>query len=182
MTKFHNTMLRGTATLLMTLTMFAAACAESANQTPYAYITEDSALSVRDELAIQQILARMNHAVDSQAWDEYLTFYAEDGVLDSGFAGVSQGHEEIRAWLEASAPYISTKRHLVTNIVINGEGDRATSVSYLTIFERESALRLDGTAVVTDEFERQPDGRWAIVRHTTSVDPATLAAIQGSAE
>lgn len=55
-------------------------------------------------------------------------------------------------------------------------------MAYLTVFERESALRLDGTAVVTDELARGPDGRWVVVRHTTTLDPATLAALQGGAE
>ncbi|MEM9493925.1 MAG: nuclear transport factor 2 family protein, partial [Myxococcota bacterium] len=119
---------------------------------------------------------RMNHSVDAQTWDQYVSFYTEDGVLDSGIGGVAEGRQGIRELLEMMAPYISTKRHVASNIVINGEGDSATAVSYLTIFEREEALRIDGTAVITDEFERQPDGTWLVVRHTTVVDPATAAA------
>lgn len=182
MTTHYQTKLRGTAAILLTLTLGLAGCAENAIDTLDSHITASNALSPRDELEIHQLLARMNLAIDTQSWDAYVTFYAEDGVLDSGIAGVSQGHDEIRAWLEAMAPYISTKRHVVSNIIINGAGNQATSVAYLTVFERESALRLDGTAVVTDELERGPDGRWVVVRHTTTLDPATLAASQGGAE
>jgi hypothetical protein len=50
---------------------------------------------------------------------------------------------------------------------------------YLTVFERQAGLTLAGTAFVTDEFRRGPNG-WQVVRHTTRVDPATVKATQAA--
>lgn len=78
MTTHHQTKLRGTAAILLTLTLGLAGCAENAIDTLDSHITASNALSPRDELEIRQLLARMNLAIDTQSWDAYVTFYAED--------------------------------------------------------------------------------------------------------
>jgi ketosteroid isomerase-like protein len=128
---------------------------------------------------INDIIARMNHAIDANDYPAYASFYAEDGYIDSGFGPLSRGREAIVASLNQSAPFITNKRHVASNVVINGGRNRVTAVYYLTVFERAAGLTLAGTALITDTFERR-GGRWHVVSHVTRMDPATLAAMSAA--
>ncbi len=141
-----------------------------------AYITAENKLPVADELAIRQIMARANHAVDTADYDLYLSFFLLTTFMDSGFGPPLRAHRTPGS-SEQSRPLISGKRHVTANIVMHGEGDRAEVVSYLIVFERDAAVRFAGSAVITDTFEKRND-KWVIVRHVTRMDPATIAALQ----
>ena len=143
------------------------------------YISETNAIAAADQLAILDVIARMNHAIDVNDYPLYASFYTADGTIDSGFGPPSVGATAIVASLQQSAPFITNKRHVVGNPVISGSGDRAKVTYYLTVFERQSGLTLAGTAVITDTL-RRVDGRWRVSSHTTRMDPATLAAMQAA--
>lgn len=160
-------------------------CATAQIAPPPAYLPQASAPSVADQVAIADLIARMNQSIDANDYTSYAEFYAEGGVIDSGFGPPVTGRPAIVASLEQSAPFITNKRHVAANIVMNGNMETVTAVYYLTVFERQAGLTLAGTALITDEFERSATG-WQVVRHTTRMDPATLAAMSaamaGSAE
>jgi ketosteroid isomerase-like protein len=136
-------------------------------------------VSSDDAWAILDIIARMNGAIDTEDYALYASYYTDDGVIDSGFGPPVRGHEAIRQSLEASAPFITNKRHAAANVVLNRDGERLVATYYLTVFERRSALAVAGTALIVDAFERE-GGVWKVASHTTRMDPATLAAMQGS--
>lgn len=142
-----------------------------------AYVTAENELSLEDQVAIEGLIVRMNHAVDLDDYALYASFYASDGVIDSGFGEPVAGRDAIVASLEQSAPFITNKRHAAVNIVLHGSGDAATATYYLLVFERAAGLELAGTAVITDTFARGAEG-WHVTRHQTRMDPATLAAMQ----
>jgi ketosteroid isomerase-like protein len=144
-----------------------------------AYISEANSLNVTDQLAILDVVARMNHAIDVADYRLYASFYTDDGVIDSGFGPPSVGGAAIVATLNQSAPFITNKRHVVGNPVISGEGDTAKVTYYLMVFERQTGLTLAGTAVITDTLRRE-DARWKVASHTTRMDPATLSAMQAA--
>lgn len=139
------------------------------------YILVENELNAADDMAIRQIVTRLNHAVDTGDYKIYASFFADDAVFDTAF-GQAIGPMQIIAALEQSRPYISGKRHVASNILISGSGDRAVATSYLTVFEATTALALVGTAVNVDTLEKRGD-RWAVIRHETTLDPATLAAM-----
>lgn len=141
-----------------------------------AYITEENDLSAADELAIRQVIARLNHALDAADYALYASFYADDAVFVTDF-GDATGPDQIAQALEASRPLITNKRHLATNLVISGAGDRAVVTSYLTVFERAVALTYLGSAINIDMLEKR-DGQWIVVRHESELDPATVEALQ----
>jgi ketosteroid isomerase-like protein len=147
--------------------------------TPAPHLPQASQPAAVDQLAIADLIARMNLAIDANDYAAYAAFYAEDGVIDSGFGPPTTGRAAILASLNKSAPFITNKRHVASNIVINGSAQAATAVYYLTVFERQAGLTLAGTAVITDEFKRGPAG-WQVVRHTTRMDPATLQAMRAA--
>ncbi|MEM8810054.1 MAG: nuclear transport factor 2 family protein [Cyanobacteria bacterium P01_G01_bin.38] len=141
-----------------------------------AYITEENDLSAADELAIRQVIARLNHALDAADYSLYASFYADDAVFVTDF-GDATGPDQIAQALEASRPLITNKRHLATNLVISGADDRAVVTSYLTVFERTASLTYVGSAINIDTLEKRY-GQWIVVRHESELDPATIEALQ----
>ncbi len=165
------------AAAAVALTAFgAAASAEPAAEATAPYAQSATRVPPGAYAEINDIIARMNQAIDANDYEAYAGFYAEDGHIDSGFGPLSRGREAIVASLNQSAPFITNKRHVASNVVLNGDRNRLTAVYYLTVFERASGLALAGTALITDTFERR-DGRWQVVSHVTRMDPATLAAM-----
>ena len=136
-----------------------------------AYISDQSTLKSEDESELRQIIARLNHALDSGDYALYSEYFADDGVFVSGF-GDAIGPEQVANALQQVSPYISGKRHIAGNLVISGSGDEATVTSYLIVFERELALEYVGSAVNVDTFKRI-DSKWKVVRHESTLDPAT---------
>ncbi len=144
--------------------------------TPYAPPQAGASVRASDALQIMDIIARMNGAIDTNDYALYGSYYVADGVIDSGFGPPVTGHAAIIASLEASAPFITNKRHAAANIVLNRRGEDVVATYYLIVFERQAGLTLAGTALIVDEFRRV--GReWKVVRHTTRMDLATIAAM-----
>lgn len=152
------------------------ALAQSNEKLDPAYITAEMNLPPEDVLALQQVIFRLNHALDEADYDLYGSFFAEDGVFVSGF-GDAVGPEAVSAVLEQVSPFITNKRHVAGNVVISGEGDDAVVTSYLVVFERETGLEFVGSAINVDTMERR-NGQWMVVRHDSYLDPATYRAIQ----
>lgn len=157
----------------------AAGSQEPVNGTQSLVRSSKSQLSPADQLQIIDVIARMNQAIDSEDYAAYAEFYTADGVIDSGFGPPTEGRQAIIESLEASAPFITNKRHVAANIVINGNEQSATVDYYLTVFERTASLTLAGTAVITDEFMKVDD-EWLVMSHTTRMDAATLAAMSAA--
>ena len=128
-------------------------------------------VSVADDLAARQVIARLNHALDAGDYALYGAFFAEDGVFESDF-GDAVGPAAVASALEQVRPFITGKRHVAANPVINREGERLVVTTYLIVYERERSLDFVGSAVNVDTLERR-DGAWKIVRHQSELDPAT---------
>jgi hypothetical protein len=135
------------------------------------YYTTPRTLAVKDELAVQQVIARLNHALDEGDYTAYGNMFASDGVFVSGF-GNAVGPAQVKAALEKVAPFITNKRHVAGNLVINGNGTEAIVTSYLIVFERKTELKYVGSAINRDTL-RKVGGRWLVTRHDSTLDPAT---------
>jgi uncharacterized protein (TIGR02246 family) len=135
------------------------------------YYSAGHSLPVEDQLAIQQVIAQLNHALDAADYSAYGSFFASDGVFVSGF-GNAVGPEQVSAALEQVAPFITNKRHVAGNLVINGSGSDAMVTSYLIVFERQAGLHYVGSAVNQDSLKKI-DGHWLVTRHDSTLDPAT---------
>lgn len=178
-TKFHLLSISMVFSTFISVVGYPLEMAQAENLiTNNAYITEENNLYIEDELAIYQLIARLNHAVDAADYESYASFFADNAVFATAF-GDAIGPEQIVAALEVSRPFITNKRHIATNIVINGSGDSAIVTSYLTVYERAESLTLVGTAINVDTLERR-DGEWVVMRHETELDPATLQLMQST--
>ncbi len=168
------------AALIGAMTMTApSAMAQTPTAGAYAPTSRTQAVRAEDAVAIADVIARMNGAIDTNDYPLYASYYLPDGVIDSGFGPPVSGHAAIIASLEASAPFITNKRHAAANIVLNRQGRDIVATYYLTVFDRASSVSVAGTALIVDEF-RKVDGVWRVVRHTTRMDPATIAAMMAS--
>ena len=146
------------------------------NAAETAYISNPYEVSVENDLAARQIIARLDHALDEGDYKLYGSFFATDGVFASGF-GDATGPKEVAAALEKVSPFITNKRHTASNLVINQSGKEIIVTSYLTVFERKSELKYVGSAVNVDTLGFR-DGELKVVRHDSTLDPATAAYIQ----
>lgn len=138
-------------------------------------------ITLQDRLTVHEILSRLDHAVDAGDWDTYVSFFDEAGVLDSGWTAPVEGRDAIRAWLAANEGNTSGKRHVVSNVVLDEDGDVIRATSYLTVIEREDIPRVVATALITDDFVRQGE-RWVVLRHVVRVDPGMMKAFAAAGD
>jgi hypothetical protein len=127
--------------------------------------------SVRREIewACARLCFEYARSIDFGDHEGFAGLFAEDGILDVGVR--VQGRDKILAGLTQRDPQLRS-RHVMTNIVIDVEDERAASgISYLSLYrhvgpesEGDAPVALPGPAAVghyADEFERTPDG-WRI--------------------
>lgn len=123
-------------------------------------------------LKLESQLAEYWHDVDTNWGRNAGSYYTEDAVFDGGEA-VYRGRakiEEFYAWRVNRGPRVAV--HAFTNFRLQMQGDaRATSTWYLLLYAADGEPVLPthppiNIALVTDEVERQPDGRWLYASRT----------------
>lgn len=134
------------------------------------------AITLEQRLHVHDVLARLDHAVDSQDWDTYLQHFTSDSRLDPGFAPPVQGIEAIRSLLVATEGGTRGKRHIATNVVIDDKGDHLLATSYLLVVEREEIPKVVATARIEDTFV-EIGGVLKVSSHKVSVDPGMFKAM-----
>jgi uncharacterized protein (TIGR02246 family) len=112
---------------------------------------------VEDRVAIQELVARCNRALDGQDAEAWADCFTDDGSWEDGDRRV-----EGRAALRAFARDFSLRGtcHWVNNLIVEVDGDDATLVcDHLLVQAREggSEILLAGTH---DDRLRRADGRW----------------------
>jgi hypothetical protein len=117
-----------------------------------------------DKFQIQELMSRYCYAVDFRQFDDLRTVFTGDveakyvlSPLGLGFDDVSlSGVDAVVEWLRSVLPNLGdpAPRHAMTNHLIELDGDRARSRSYLA----------GGTGLYTVEHVRTPEGwrarRW----------------------
>lgn len=117
------------------------------------------ALSAEDVLAIQQLYARYNHAIDFGRPAEWADCFTADGVFTSATTGESKGTEALTAFATGFSARLKA-RHWVSNLVLDGDGDVATGTCYLQLWNVAAApATLLTTGIYVDQLARV-DGEW----------------------
>lgn len=79
-----------------------------------------------DRLAIQDTLVRYAHALDARKTELFDQTFSEDAVADYSDAGGIRGNfRELRDWLAESMSRFDDWQHLLSNFVIEIDGDTA---------------------------------------------------------
>lgn len=132
-------------------------------------------IDISDRITLHELLARLDHSVDAQDWDGYLAHFVEAAVMEPGFAPPVSGRDAVRAFLIQSEGGTRGKRHVTSNVFIDGSATEAVATSYLVVLEREEIPKVVATARVVDSFVKR-DGAWKVTRHQVSVDPGMFKA------
>jgi 3-phenylpropionate/cinnamic acid dioxygenase small subunit len=83
---------------------------------------------ISDRIEIDDLLIRYTVAIDTKDWELLDTVYTPDAKIDYTTSGGIKGeYPEVRAWLaKALAPFTMTQ-HLISNSVVQIDGDTATA-------------------------------------------------------
>ncbi len=129
------------------------------------------ALSVEDQLAIQELYAKYNHAIDSGDGAGWANTFAADGVFSSA-TGTFSGTEQLAGFATGFAQRLKG-RHWTNNLVIDGEGARATGTCYLMLLRLTPGEQPPATILTTakynDEISKGVSG-WRFTKRTVTGD------------
>jgi hypothetical protein len=128
-------------------------------------------LTTEDLLEIQGLAARYNHAIDSGDADAFIATFVESGVLDAGVLTL-EGHSALKDFASNFATSARAPRHVATNLVIEGDGDKATLKAYVQMFAltgEPPRQNITAAGKYSDTLAKE-DGRWKFVRRTFTAD------------
>jgi len=130
-----------------------------------------SQLSSDDRLQIQEVLHRYCHCLDRGRWTEFAALFTEDCRLDlSQVLGLYEGQAGVRQFTEMMATTNLFMRHMVTNVVIEGDGDRARVQSYVTAITGPTGSKpQQATGLYEDELIKR-HGRWLLHDRRLTLD------------
>jgi SnoaL-like protein len=121
-----------------------------------------------DLAEIRDVLVRYGWAIDTKDWALLDTCFTADATVDysSNPGGKAGPYAQIRTWLEKMMSAFPVTQHLMSNIDITLDGDRATARTMVT--NPQGAATRDGPlhfffvgGRYDDELVRTPDG-WKI--------------------
>ena len=131
----------------------------------------DSQLAlVADQLAIRDLTARYNFAIDEGRVEDWVATFVPDGTFASALLGAHTGPEGLTAFAQGYTAAF-TGRHCTTDHIIEVDGDRATQRCYLVLINNDGGTRVSTTAIYEDELQRTPDG-WRFVVRRIAPDTA----------
>jgi hypothetical protein len=135
-----------------------------------------------DRLAIQDTLTRFSTAIDTRKLELLDQVFAADAVLDYGSYWGPGDFEGFKQWAEVALKNFSAWQHLLANMVIEIDGDTATSMTdfYNPIISGDAGTEqtvLHAYGRYHDALRRTADG-WRITRRRmeplSGLDPAQM--------
>jgi ketosteroid isomerase-like protein len=117
-------------------------------------------LDLADKFAIHELLNAYCHNADYNPPERMRDMFTADGIFEVPAMNLRfEGIDHILAFFTSSREANATARHVISNVVIEGSGDTATSSAYLQVV----ATRDEITTTVAfgrylDELRRTPAG------------------------
>jgi hypothetical protein len=121
---------------------------------------DTAALDTADQLAIQQLYARYNHAIDSGNGAGWAGCFTAEGTFTSG-GNTSAGTQQLTEFATGFASRLKA-RHWTNNLVIEADGDGAKGTCYLMLLrlgDKENPTSILTTAIYRDKLTRD-GGDW----------------------
>jgi len=119
--------------------------------------------------AIQDLLVRYATAIDTRDWELFRTCFSEDAVTDYGDVGSWTDVEGITAFMEKAHEPFGDTNHMLSNFVVEVDGDRAQATSYVHVvlaLKGSVAGWVDSVGRYGDTLVRTPGG-WRIAERRT---------------
>jgi hypothetical protein len=135
------------------------------------------ATPTEDRDAINQLMALYCHHIDAQEGEEWASLFVDNGHFQVGALQVD-GHQALREFAEGLRVIYQTRplRHIVANVVVEVDGDTATSRSYLFTINPGPKNYIGMTGTYRDTLLRV-DGSWRFVSRLAESDmPLPLSA------
>ena len=125
-------------------------------------------LPVDDWLALLELAARYNHAIDSGDVDGWLATWTADGLFQPP-DGPFEGQEALRRFAVGWVAKMQNTRHWNTNFLIRGDGDAATMSCYLNLFGVKGSAKLLASGRYADTLVKV-GGAWKFRSRKVTVD------------
>jgi uncharacterized protein (TIGR02246 family) len=130
-----------------------------------------------DKEEIRNLLLDYGRHLDSRDFKAYASLFAKDGEWVGGFGSVS-GPANIQAFMEknmGTAPNRANNYHLLSNFVIDVQGDTATAWSrWAFVVPGQTGAAIAQAGRYDDTLVRE-NGRWKFRRRVASNDTAAPA-------
>ena len=123
-------------------------------------------LSTEDQMAITDLLNRLTFAVDERDPEAWAACFTPDGSFQSP-NGKWTGTEAQRKLMTGEVGF-PRRQHIVTNLLIEGDGDRASARANGPVFEEEDGSYYVMNFSGQEHHLRRVDGTWLIestIRH-----------------
>jgi uncharacterized protein (TIGR02246 family) len=137
------------------------------------YASTSSPLSLEDRFGISDLFTRYTCALDAGDAATVIDCFAEDGTLVSPAVGEHTGRAAITEFAQRFARFQaggSQLRHVISNLQMQVDGNRAHATCYLTVFitkDGKSRLMAPGRY---DCALRKIDGAWKFQRRVVLHD------------
>lgn len=137
---------------------------------------QDPHREVRDYQEIQGLRAEYSHtidtAIDTGEWDDFVSLYTEDAVVDYPQATL-RGHDEIEAFGEDLEELYEYSMHTVQMPSLDIDGDEATGRWYMLVFYIASDGSEGHALGYYEDKYRRVDGEWLFSRVEARVQEDT---------
>lgn len=128
------------------------------------------ALDIQDRFAIEDLLRRGCYNADYNPPDSMREVYTPDAVFEVPAMDIScQGIDNLVAFFTQSRAGAPSARHVINNVVIEGDGDTAKSSAYLQVLRTdEGEIRIVSVGRYVDALKRTAAG-WRIAHRTVVI-------------
>lgn len=125
-------------------------------------------------LEIQDLYTRYFDALDNGPDEQWVNCFTDDGVLETPTLGVlGAGHAALAAWIRSyheSWKKGEQRRHMLTNLAVDIQGDSATGGCYLTAYHcKADKAKLGVVGYYRDRLVKL-NGAWRFSHRLVVVD------------
>ena len=136
--------------------------------------TSSTIITVDDKIIIQELIAKHNVALDNKNIDEWTNSWTDDGIWSTTF-GEAKGKTELKNLInQVTNEFASGKRHLSTNIIIEGApNNTASAQSYLIVTEAKKTPEVVASGTYIDTLKKDANGKWKFLQRRLEIDLVT---------
>ena len=133
--------------------------------------TSSTIITVDDKIIIQELIAKHNLALDNKNTDEWTNTWTDDGIWSTPF-GEAKGKTELKNMInQVTNEFASGKRHLSTNIIIEGApNNTASAQSYLIVTEAKKTPEVVASGTYVDTLKKDANGKWKFLQRKLDID------------
>jgi SnoaL-like domain len=116
-------------------------------------------LSADDHVAVVNHIARYNHAIDLGTPEQWADCFTDDAEFDARPVIHCHGRDDLIAFAQATLTDKRLGRHWTSNVLVDGDGERATTRVYLMMVRSGKVGETGATGVYEDRL-RKIGGQW----------------------